>query len=195
MFKGLDKDKLTSPSQNAIVFSYGGASVEGILKRLQTDNKFAGIDKTNVTKIVLLCGTNNVDQILGVKSDNYTNFIQNYKPSSHYLKKTKSDIKKLVDYLHEYAPAASIKLTNILPRESAVRNLVINELNFYLKELCKSSNFLKFISTEVNRNLFTFNNGNRKNIFFSTWGLDNVHLNEVNVIRLAKHIKYHAHLD
>ena len=49
------------------------------------------------------------------------------------------------------------------------------------------------ISTEKHRNLFTFKNCFRKQVFFADKGEDNVHLNNLGVVRLAKYLKYFAH--
>ena len=46
------------------------------------------------------------------------------------------------------------------------------------------------ISTEKHRNLFTFKDCFRKHVFFSDKGEDNVHLNNLGVVRLAKYLKY-----
>ena len=49
------------------------------------------------------------------------------------------------------------------------------------------------ISTEKHRDLFTFKNGIRKHYFFLNKGEDNVHLNNLGIVRLAKYLKYFAH--
>ena len=53
--------------------------------------------------------------------------------------------------------------------------------------------YVKFVGTETHRNLFSFSDGTRKNNFFHPWGSDNVHLNKLGIIRMAKYLKYHAH--
>ena len=99
----------------------------------------------------------------------------------------------LIDYLHHWSNIAVIHTINILPRESANRNHIINELNGHLKQQSITKKYVKFVSTELERNLFTFSDGNRKNNLFHPWGSDNVHLNYIGIIKLAKHLKYHAH--
>ena len=193
MFRGLCEKKLSSTTQNAVVFSYPGATARGILHKLQNDVKFSKIDKTQVSKVFLLCGTNNVDQILDVKHINRASFINHHQSSVYLLDKSKSDISNLIDYLHHWSNTAAIHTINILPRESATRNYVINELNNHLKEQSMSKDYVKFVSTEFERNLFTFSDGHRKNNLFHPWGSDNVHLNSIGIIKLAKHLKYYAH--
>ena len=65
-------------------------------------------------------------------------------------------------------------------------------------ELLITSNYsyIDMISTEVDRYLFTDKYGYRKSHkYFSRKGEDNVHLNFNGVTRLAKHLKYYAHLN
>ena len=52
--------------------------------------------------------------------------------------------------------------------------------------------YLDMASTELDRSLFSFRNGYRRVNYFHN-GEDNVHLNNLGVIRLAKHLKYVAH--
>ena len=51
------------------------------------------------------------------------------------------------------------------------------------------------VRTEYHRSLFSSKSGHRKGDFFSQNGSDNVHLNRLGVIRLAKYMKYFAHQD
>ena len=193
MFRGLDEQKLSSSTQQAVVLFYPGATAGEILRKLQADPKFLQIDKGKVSKIFLLCGTNNVDEILNVEPCNYSNFIEHYTMSNNMLIKAKSDIKNLTQFLHQWSETACINIINILPRESGIRNSVINDINSYIKYLSMSSNYITMVGTELNRNLFTFKDGTRKNEYFVPWSLDNVHLNKYGIIRLAKHLKYYAH--
>ena len=50
------------------------------------------------------------------------------------------------------------------------------------------------VRSEEQRNLFSTKGGFRKHAFFSSHGTDNVHLNHNGVIRLARYLKYKAHL-
>ena len=72
--------------------------------------------------------------------------------------------------------------------------MAINSLNKHIKHLSNICPYLSMVSTELDRNLFTFKSGYRKDIFFSSAGMDNVHLNDQGIIRLAKHLKFVAHI-
>ena len=52
---------------------------------------------------------------------------------------------------------------------------------------------MEYINTEAGRSLFSTNTGYRKGQFFSTKYEDDVHLNDLGVSRLGKHLKYIAH--
>ena len=78
-----------------------------------------------------------------------------------------------------------MNVPNIFPRESIVRNEVINILNYHIVQSSQSKNYVNFVSTEKDRNLFSSKNGYRGN--------DNVHLNSYGLMRLAKHFKYYVH--
>ena len=90
MFRGLCEEKMSSFSQKAAVFYYPGATAGGILSRLKSDTRFARLKNTHVSKIFLLCGTNNVHQILGVKPINRANFIQHHNSSTQLLNRSKN---------------------------------------------------------------------------------------------------------
>ena len=49
------------------------------------------------------------------------------------------------------------------------------------------------VSTELDRCLFSFKDGYRKANYFVNKGEDNVHLNGLGIVRLAKHLKFVAH--
>ena len=119
--------------------------------------------------------------------------IQLCKINTHYFNKATDDISKLSRFLHEWAASAKINLINILPRESFSRNNVINELNKFIFNLGEHHSYINFISTEWDRDIFTTRDGYRKNIYFNIKGKDNVHLNNLGIVRLAKHLKYLAH--
>ena len=102
---------------------------------------------------------------------------------------------KVVTFLHEWASGATINILNILPRASLSRNTVINDLNQFMYQFSSDKNYLRFISTELNRYLFTDRYGYRKNSLFHVAGSDNVHLNSAGVVKLAKLLKYLSHRD
>ena len=118
---------------------------------------------------------------------------QNYRIHDQDLHQAKSELTSLIDFLHNWSRNSVINFVNILPRESLVRNTVINSLNHHIKTLADHRPFLKMVSTELNRCLFSFKDGYRKFHYFVSKGEDNVHLNGLGIVRLAKHLKYEAH--
>ena len=196
MFGELDAKKLSSASQDAIVLSYRGATAYDMLSRIKRDKQFIDIEANRVTKIILMCGTNNVDRILHTPKPLWSALLEDIHISADKkeLERASTDICKLVEFLHDWATRADIKLVNILPRESSARNQVINKLNeFIVGYVISKYVYTKQVSTEVDRYLFSDRNGFRKNQYFSTYGDDNVHLNKLGVVRLSKHLKYNAH--
>lgn len=193
MFRELNEDKLSSTHQQAKVFFFPGATAEGILTKIRKEPRFQQINPSKVKKVFLLCGTNNIDNILKVTRDNHNSMIGNLKFSEHLVNQVKLEVDQLVDFVHLWANEASINIINILPRVSLSRNIVINELNNHISQLASFQPYVNFISTELGRSLFCSRNGFRKNIYFNSRGTDNVHLNRKGVIRLAKHLKYCAH--
>ncbi len=195
MFRNLNSSKLSTDTQKAAVFFYPGATAGAILDRLNSDSDFRQINPQYVKRIYLLCGTNNVDNILhiprsmdkSIVEDWYTNF------SNKKLSQTKLEMKNLISNLNEWAPAACVNVLNILPRESNTRNRVINELNCFISEYSASNNNVEFISTELDRHLFCNRVGYRNSNLFNFNGEDNVHLNTLGKSKLAKFLKYHAH--
>lgn len=65
MFTPLKEHGLSSDTQDAVVFSYPGANVQGIGEMLKNDPRAKLMDTAHVTNIIVLCGSNNVDTILG----------------------------------------------------------------------------------------------------------------------------------
>ena len=195
MFRNLNASKLCTDSQTAAVLFYPGATAGRILSNLEVDRNFSKIDPAHVEKVYILCGTNNVDKILGIPrshdksivEDRYTNF------SNRELSQTKVEMRDLLIYLNKWSPSADINVLNILPRVSRTRNMVINELNSYISEHATNSKNIKYISTELNRHLFCNSQGYRNNQLFNFRGEDNVHLNTLGKSKLAKFLKYHAH--
>ena len=197
MFSNLDASKLSSKFQDALVFHYPGATVSGINQRFHADANKDHLDVSRIKKIVLMCGTNDVDVILNSPRQFRTKLLTSNKhpPDSMCLDKTNRSIKTLILSLQKWAPNAKVNIVNILPRESFSRNQVISDINQFISKLQDDYPFVYVISTEKDRNLFANRYGFRKSMYFSHKGPDNVHLNGAGVIRLAKHLKYHAHLD
>ena len=193
MFRGIDEDKMSSVYQTAKVLYYPGATAKQILIRLKDDPKFSQINPINVNKIYLMCGTNNIDQLIGVKRKDYANIISSPQVPDQMLYETRCDIYNLVSYIHSWAQSASINIINILPRVSACRNAIINQLNSYIMQLSDNLPYVNLVGTEMHRSLFSYINGHRKKQFFSNKGADNVHLNRSGLIRLVKYLKYSAH--
>ena len=196
MFADLDHTKLTSNNHTAAVFFYRGATAGGIFHKLQNDPNFNDIDASFVKQVYLLCGTNDIDNILHVqRRDHYNGNIDLTNYDKYQFEKTTHDIYNLVNFLHNRNIMAKINVLNILPRASLSRNTVINNLNQYLKNLCSQIEYLSFINTEFKTCLFSSNDGYRKNTYFKNVGSDNVHLNKPGISRLGKHLKYLSHLD
>ena len=197
MFSNLDANKLSSQFQDALVFHYPGATASGINQRFHADDNKNNLDVSRITKIILMCGTNDVDVILNSPKHLRNKLLTSGKhpPDPMCLDNTNRNIEKLVLSLHEWAPIAKVNIVNILPRESFSRNQVISDINQFISKLHDNYPFVQTISTEENRYLFANRYGFRKSsLYFSHKGEDNVHLNHAGVIRLAKHLKYHAHI-
>lgn len=193
MFRGLSESKMSSDHMISKVFYYPGANSKQIMTKLMNDPKFLQIDPVNVSKVYLLCGTNNVDQIIGIQRRDYSNIVTNCNAPDALIYETQCDIYNLITCIHNWSQMASINVINILPRVSASRNSVINQLNGYLQHLSDNLPYVYLVGTERHRSLFSYSNGERKNQFFSNQGEDNVHLNHAGVVRLAKYLKYFAH--
>ena len=194
MFSGFKPLKLSSMHQDATVLFYRGATAAQILGKLKQDQTFIGLNPTSVTKIVLMCGTNNVDKILGIPFSHCSSYVESgaVKVNSEVMNETFASIDAIYSFLREWNQNASISIVNILPRISRSRNFVINELNKYLHNLCVNMGNTNFINTERDRNLFTWRSYRRSD-YFSKSGSDNVHLNSNGVVRLCKHLKYVMH--
>jgi len=196
MFRNLDASKLSTDSHRASVHYFPGATAAGILKRLQLDSSFRALDSSKVKQIFLLCGTNNIDNILHIPKNMRDSFNVNldcYDPTQ--FQQTLSEVEKLFKYLHEWARGAKINVINILPRASLARNTVINDLNCFMYKLCGEYDYLDFVSTELNRYLFIDRFGYRRDNLFNVVGSDNVHLNSQGTIKLAKLLKFLCHVD
>ena len=186
MFRFLDEAKMSTKEQTAHVFFYSGATAAGILKKFKSDKKRKDVDMENVSRIYVLAGTNNVDDIARMGNG-----------ICGAVKTVSDDLYELSQYLLQESPHASVNFINLLPRMSLVRNNVINMLNEELQKICQTAPFLNFIDTELDRYLFSTRNGYRNEYTFVTSSNripDNVHLNRFGIIRLAKLLKYLAHL-
>ena len=196
MFRGIESTKMSSQSQEAIVLTYPGATAGSILSRLKSDPKFQSIDSSKVTKCYLLCAGNNVDNILNISRDMHNYVISNnYSISYTSLQSAKRELTELAEFIHTWAANTSVNILNILPRQSFMRNKVINQLNIHIQQLSHSKSYISLVATEIHRKLFSFNNGHRKSNFFSPNGSDNIHLNQVGIVRLGKYLKFFAHND
>ena len=194
MFRELSEEKLSSSEHKSSVMYYPGATAGGIFRKLQDDSKFKDLDPSKVKQVFLMCGSNDVDNILGIKRSDHNNInINTHEINEHKLQATLNEMEKLVNYLHHTFISANVKVVNILPRTSWLRNSVINKLNGYIKYISSNRSYMRYINTELNICLFSNVNGYRKGDFFKSVGTDNVHLNGKGVIRLGRHLKYLAH--
>ncbi len=167
MFSELDEKKLSSTYQMAHVFSYPGATAKGICQRFQADGTVQNIDTTKVSDIVVMAGSNNVDYVLGSPPHLRKHLLVNGRGNAKLLDETNRDIETLVLHLHKWAPGANIRIVNVLPRESRVRNRVISDINQYIWKLQNRHSFVSYLSTEKHRHLFTDKLGFRKAQYFS----------------------------
>ncbi len=195
MFRHIDGNKLSSSKHKAKVLFFPGETAGGILRKLKTDPQFAVLNPGHIKQIFMLCGTNDIDDILEIpkhmRNSIHVN-MSNY--SQENFERAKYDIEHLVRFLNSWAVGAKINIVNILPRTSYARNVVINELNKLIKSLSSNSIYLNYINTELDRYLFATRYGFRRNELFIDKGSDNVHLNSVGVIKLGKLLKYLLHL-
>ena len=163
------------------------------IKSLLSTILFHNLDPSKVKRIFLFCGTNNVDNVLCTPPYMRSEFLSGYQINNNILFESKEQITLLSQFLHSWANSAVINVLNILPRVSFIRNSVINKLNYHILQLCNKYSYIKIVSTESHRSLFSFHNGLRKDNFFMTKGGDNVHLNKIGLSRLAKYLKYYSH--
>lgn len=195
MFRHLNSNKMSSVSQKAFVFSYPGASVNGVLSKIKSDQAFLNINPSKVKKVYVFCGANNVDQALQIPFSLNSDGIDlgRYNAPDSAIQNVTSDFLELTNFIHSWASAATINILNVLPRVSAVRNSVINCFNQNIKQLSQEHSYINMVTTELHRSLFSYPNGHRKSNFFSDRGDDNVHLNSLGIARLSKYLKYFAH--
>ena len=194
MFSHLDSKKLSSKSQDAYVFSYPGATAKNMHHRFRTDSRLKDINPQSVNKIFLLCGTNDVDNIINSPKHLRKRIIyQSEQCNMETLANTCNDIEGFVHYLNEWAGSAAIRILKVLPRESKARNNVINKINCYTSGLVDKFERVKPCEIVKDRFLFANEYGFRKSDFFMNDGDDNVHLNTYGTARLANHLKFTAH--
>ena len=178
IFRELDGGLLSSADQQAQVFYYPGANSTEMLQRLLRDNQFQALDKKHVKKVFLLTGTNYVDAI---------------NSNSTSLETAVDGINLICCKLWDMFANARLHIINILPRECNHKNRVVIELNKSIKEMCYTHG-LSYVDTECINELFSSkHSGVRKNMYFKH-GYDNVHLNKLGIARLARHLKYLAHI-
>ncbi len=193
MFRYLKESELRSDEHTSKVLFYPGATAGGILKKLQVDPSFININPKDISKIYLLCGTNNVDQILEVPWNLYNSaYVDMKRYNDTMLGRTMVEIEHLVMFLNKWSEEATINVINILPRASVARNTVINRLNEFISKLCYNLGH-NFVSTELDRYLFSTRHGYRRDDLFNVVGSDNVHLNSAGIVRIGKHLKYLMH--
>ena len=159
---------------------YPGATASQMLRRLQSDPKFAVLKskKDNVKQIFILVGTNNVNGLCN---------------GSVSFKSVENDISRLLYELWATFGNARLNVLNVLPRESRAKHNTVQQLNHVIKNNICHVHGLNFIDTDCNnKNYFTDKNGLRKNECFSL-GYDNVHLSSQGYSILAKYLKYLAH--
>lgn len=194
MFRNLKAYKLSTDKCSAGVHFYPGATAAKILQELKSDEIFKSYNPSNIKQIYILCGSNDVDNILHVPKHLRSSALHPDSPLDYdQLQLTKSKLYELLTFLRDYFSSASVNVINILPRCSSVRNFVINDLNEYLFSLCSSDQHLNLVGTEKDRYLFTDGKGYRKNHLFHVAGADNIHLSNEGLIKLAKLLKYLSH--
>ena len=147
-----------------------------MIQRLTRDPEFKSLDKTAVTKVFVLTGTNYVDSIR-------SGFLK--------MESAKNGISVICSRLWEIFSNAKLNVINILPRADHAKNNVVIELNNYIRHVCQTHG-LTYIDTESRIKLFS-NGGIRKNFYFRN-NYDDVHLNDAGIVRLGKHLKYLSHL-
>ena len=182
MFRFLNTYKLSTDEQQAVKLFYPGATACQMQTRLNHDSRFLSMNKTDITKVIVLTGSNNIDNIY-------------FDRNGGSLHDTINDIGQFIQYLKTNIPTAEINVLNILPRKMKGKCDIINIINSDIKSLCNSSDRLRYIDT-VDNYMFTHRDGKRREEFFNStgrFGDDDVHLNRVGVLRLAKFLKYLVH--
>ena len=174
MFSHFNSEKLSSKTQNEHVFSYSGKDSCDMFKYLTVDPKFKAIDPENVSKVFILCGTNDVKKIY------YGQKLQD----SH------QSLDKILIYLYKKFSNATINIINLFSRDRKGSDDIVNSLNEHIFNLVNTYDRMEFIDTKANL-MFNDRDGYRKKEFFH----DEVHLNDIGIIRICKHLKYISHND
>ena len=178
MFRYLNPRGMSSRHHKAKVFFYPGANAAQMINRLFLDPEFKSLHKNKVTKVFVLTGTNNIDAIYD---------------GTETMSDTNKSISELLYKLWMTFEHARLNVINVLPREHSEKNNIVLQINKHLYEECKSHG-LKFIDTELGAEpMFTLFNGSRDNTLFSN-GFDNVHMNSQGYSRIARYLKYLAHI-
>lgn len=193
MFAGLDPYKLSTGSQQAHVFSFPGATASGILSRLKELPVFLALEQRDVGRIVLMAGTNNVDDVVQAPKSARTQIISGHSICQPRLEEALSEIDLLVGYLSTRFPSTEIVMMNVLPRESRERNIAINLINYFISNLGNRYSNVSPIPAGKMNAMFCRGSGCRLVTLFSNKGNDNVHMNTLGLIRLAKYMKFLAH--
>ena len=180
---------MSSTTQKAVILSYPGATAGGLLNKLKNDPKFKNINPSHISQFVIFCGNNNVDNILKIPASLQSEFVHGYHIDDNRLHLSLNELTKLTEFLHSWTATAKV---NVLPRQSTIRNIVINNINHHIKQLSIDKDYVEIVSTEKHRSLFSIN-GYRKNMYFLNSSTDNVHLNNTGLARLTKYLKYFIH--
>ena len=111
------------------------------------------------------------------------------------ISNTKEHLSNLLYKLWMMFDDAQISVLNILPREHSGKNTIVAELNNHLYHECRMHG-LTFINTETqDYPMFTqTSHGLRNNEMFMN-GFDNVHMSPVGISKLARFLKYLAHIN
>ena len=149
MFANLDESKLSSEHHKVKILFYRGATAGGILSRLKNDPEFRAIKPEFIKQVYMLCGTNDVDNILNIQKNMHSNVnVDSSNLDMNRFNRTIMDIQCLVDFIHEWSNGVRINILNILPRASIHRNYVINKINQGIIRLYQKNTFVsKFYKT------------------------------------------------
>ena len=144
-----------------------------MLSHLSRYPEFRSLHKPSVKNIFILTGTNNVDNV--------------YRGKEH-INYAEQSLSNIFYKLWTLFGNAKINIISILPRAHHGKNSVVNNLNGFINDLCRTHG-LNFIDM---RRAFTTQSGLRIDSLFSP-GHDNVHLSDEGYCVLARHMKYLAH--
>ena len=126
MFADLDESKLSSEHHKVKVLFYRDATAGRILSRLKNDPEFHALRPEFIKHVYMLCGTNDIDNILHIQRNMHSNVnVDSKNYDMQKFNRTINDIQCLIDYIHRWSNSATINILNILPRASIHRNHVI----------------------------------------------------------------------